>query len=165
MFEINDYIMYGTTGVCKVLDIKKESIGGNVQKEYYVLSPIYSNNTIIKIPVDNEKIAMRNIISKENVTSLIENMPNKELLWIKDDRQRGELFKSMLKTGECEELITLIKSIYQYKKNKKEMGIKISKNDEEIMQIAEKLLNEEFATILNINPEEVTSYILNNIQE
>lgn len=165
MFEINDYIMYGTTGVCKVLDIKKESIGGNVQKEYYVLTPVYSNNTIIKIPVDNEKIAMRNIISKEDVTNLIENMPNKELLWIRDDRQRGEQFKSMLKTGECEELITLIKSIYKYKKDKKETGIKVLKNDEEIMQIAEKLLNEEFATILNINPEDVTSYILKNIQE
>lgn len=162
MFEINDYIMYGTTGVCKVLDIKNESIGGRVQKEYYVLSPIYSNNTIIKIPVDNEKIAMRNIISKEDVINLIKNMPKKELLWIKDDRQRGEQFKFMLKTGQCEELITLIKSIYQYKK---EAGIKVSKNDEEIMQIAEKLLNEEFATILNINPEDVTSYILNNIQE
>lgn len=165
MFKVNDYIMYGTTGVCQVVDIIKESIGGSKPREYYVLSPIYSKNTIIKTPIDNEKIAMRKIISKEDVSILIEKMPNKETLWITDDRQRGDQFKSMLKTGECEELITLIKSIYEYKKNKKEMGKKVSKNDEEIMQTAEKLLNEEFATILNISLDEVTPYILNNIPE
>ena len=40
MFKINDYIMYGTTGVCKVSDITKEAIGDLKLKEYYVLTPI-----------------------------------------------------------------------------------------------------------------------------
>ena len=43
MFKVNDYIMYGMTGVCQVVDITKESFIDNLQKEYYVLKYIYSN--------------------------------------------------------------------------------------------------------------------------
>ena len=46
MFKVNDYIMYGMTGVCQVVDITKESFIDNLQKEYYVLKYIYSNDTI-----------------------------------------------------------------------------------------------------------------------
>ena len=50
MFKVNDYIMYGMTGVCQVVDITKESFIDNLQKEYYVLKYIYSNDNIIKKP-------------------------------------------------------------------------------------------------------------------
>ena len=127
MFKINDYIMYGTTGVCQVSDITKEAIGDFKLKEYYVLTPIYTNNTIIKVPIDNNKIPMRKIMSKEDISNIIKVISNKDSLWNK-------------------------------------IGTKVSKNDIEIMQMAEKLINEEFATILNISVDEVPSYILNNIQ-
>jgi len=65
--------MYGMTGVCKVVDITNEKFINSDQREYYVLSPIYSDNTIIKIPVDNNKILMRKVISKGDATSLINN--------------------------------------------------------------------------------------------
>lgn len=164
MFKINDYIMYGTTGVCQVSDITKEAIGGFKLKEYYVLTPIYTNNTIIKVPIDNNKIPMRKIMSKEDISNIIKVISNKDSLWVMDERKRGEAFKSILKSGECEELMTLVKSIYECKNNKNKIGTKVSKNDIEIMQMAEKLINEEFATILNISVDEVPSYILNNIQ-
>ena len=59
MFKVNDYVMYGMTGACKVIDIKKEKFMNNEQKECYVLSPIYSKNMTIKIPVDNKKVIIR----------------------------------------------------------------------------------------------------------
>ena len=71
MFKINDYIMYGTTGVCQVSDITKEAIGGFKLKEYYVLTHIYTNNTIIKVPIDNNKIPMRKIMSKSDISNII----------------------------------------------------------------------------------------------
>lgn len=165
MFKVNDYIMYGMTGVCKVIDIKEEKFINDTKKECYVLDPIYSKNTIIKIPVDNKKVVMRKIHSKEEAISLINSMPEKETLWIDDERERTDKFKLMLKTGECEDLITLIKSIYSNKKNKGALGKKINKSDDEIMKAAENLLNEEFAIILGISPDKVTSYILNHISK
>ena len=165
MFEVNDYITYGMTGVCQVIDITKERFIDNLQKEYYVLKYLYSNDTIIKIPTDNEKVPMRKLLSKGELTTLIDKMPNSETIWIDDDKKRNEEFKSILKTGELENLVKLIRSIYLDKEYKKSIGKKTYKIDDDIMDIAERLLNEEFATILNISPNEVTSYILNHIQK
>lgn len=165
MFKVNDYIMYGMTGVCQIVDITKESFIDNLQKEYYVLKYIYDNDTIIKIPTDNEKVPMRKILSKGEVTTLINSMPNSENIWIDDDRKRNEAFKSILKTGDIENLVKLIRSIYLDKEHKKSIGKKSYKVDDEIMKTAERLLNEEFATILNISPNEVATYISNHVPQ
>ena len=164
MFEVNDYIMYGMTGVCQVVDITKERIIDDLQKEYYVLKHIYANDTIIKIPIDNEKIPMRKILSKGEVTTLIDNITNSETIWIDDDRQRNKAFKSILKTGDVDNLVKLVRSIYLNKEYKKSIGKKTYKVDQEIMDVAERLLNEELATVLKINPSEVASYISNHIR-
>lgn len=165
MFKVNDYIMYGLTGVCQVVDITKESFIDNLQKEYYVLKYIYDNNTIIKIPTDNEKISMRKLLSKEDMSTLINSIPNSETIWIDNDRKRNEEFKSILKTGDIENLVKLIRSIYLDKEYKQSIGKKLYKVDDEIMQTAERLLNEEFATILNISPDEVSTYISTHVPQ
>ncbi|SCK02348.1 CarD-like/TRCF domain [uncultured Clostridium sp.] len=165
MFKVNDYIIYGTTGVCKIIEIKKEKFLGREEKEYYVLEPVYSKNTVIKIPVDNTTIKMREVLSKDYIEELINIIPNTETEWIDDDKLRSEHFKTVLKSGNCEELITLIRTIYLSKKDKKSIGKKLYKVDDEIMQAAEKLLNEEFAFVLDIDPKEVPQYIANHIKE
>lgn len=159
MFKVNDYIMYGMTGVCKILDISNEKFINNEHRKYYVLSPIYYDKTIIKVPVDNNKIQMRKIISKENVALLINDIPDMEALWIDDEKKRNQQFKTMLKSGQCEDLIKLIKSINFNKEYTKSLGKKTYQSDNDIMKEAERLLNEEFAIILNISPSEVNSYI------
>lgn len=152
MFKVDDYIMYGRTGVCKVVDITNEKFINGEERKYYVLSPIHNNNnTIIKIPLDNTKVPMRKIISKEDVTSLINDMSNMEELWIEDEKKRSNEFKTMLKSGKCEDLIKLISN--------KRHSKKLNKADKEIIKEAERLVNEEFAIILNILPKEVNSYI------
>ena len=152
MFKVDDYIMYGRTGVCKVVDITNEKFINGEERKYYVLSPIHNNNnTIIKIPLDNTKVPIRKIISKEDVTSLINDMSNMEALWIEDEKKRSNEFKTMLKSGKCEDLIKLISN--------KRHSKKLNKADKEIIKEAERLVNEEFAIILNISPKEVNSYI------
>lgn len=159
MFKVDDYIMYGMTGVCKVIDITNEKVVNGDKREYYVLSPIHHDNTIIKIPLDNNKIPMRKIISKGDITSLISDMHNMDTLWIDDEKKRNNQFKIMLKSGKCEELIKLISN----KRYAKSTSKKLNKADKEIIKEAERLLNEEFAIILNISPNEVNSYISREI--
>ena len=44
MFKVDDYIMYGRTGVCKVIDITNERFINGEERKYYVLSGIHNNN-------------------------------------------------------------------------------------------------------------------------
>ena len=164
MFKIGDYIMYSLTGVCKVTDIIKEKYFDSDEKYYYVLEPVYATTkTVIKIPVDNKKVFMRPIISKEDIDDLIDEIPLEEEIWIDDERERNHQFKLMVHSGDCKQWSTLIKSIFLKKEQKKKEGKKITQEDERLMKSAEKLLNEEIATILHILPDEVPKYIQSNI--
>ena len=62
MFKINDYIVYGDNGICKVVDIGIPSISCNKNRVYYTLEPIYESGKIYT-PVDNNHIIMRKLIN------------------------------------------------------------------------------------------------------
>ncbi|MBP1761909.1 MAG: CarD-like transcriptional regulator [Firmicutes bacterium] len=163
MFKVNDYVVYGSTGVCRITDIARDEYSGNSETKYYILHPVYNDNMTIKIPVNNPRISMRAILSKEEVSSLIATMPDKETIWIEDSRERSELFKSILRKGTCEDWIKLIKTLYLEKESRSATGKTLTNTDEEIMRSAEKHLNEEFAIVLNISPDEVLPYILEHL--
>ena len=152
MFKINDYIVYGPMSVCKIIDIIEEENPYIGLKSYYVIQPVYSDkSTIIKIPVDSKKVFMRHLISQREVLSIIESIPNLKVLDINNDKQRSQQFKS------------IIKSININEQEKLSSGKKLSKTDEDFKKTAKKLINEEFATVLNIPVEEVSSFILNHL--
>lgn len=163
MFQIDDYVNYNVMGVYKVVDIRTEQDISGTEKQYYILKPVYGNNLTIKTPVDNHKSLMRRVLTREEVMSIIETMPDQETIWIDNDRQRRESFKATLKTGDCKNWIKLIKTIYQKDQEKKAIGKKITKADEEIMKIAEKNLYEEFAVALNITPDEAVDYVMAHV--
>lgn len=164
MFKINDYVVYNLMGVYKIVDIRKERDINDNEIEYYVLQPTYDNtNMTIKIPVSNSNILMREVMTKEDVLSLIAEMPEKETVWIDDNRERSERFKAALRTGDSDKWVKLIKTLYLEKQEKSSNGKKLMKADEKIMKTAEKNLYEEFALALNISPDEVLSYILEHV--
>ncbi|HPF20004.1 MAG TPA: CarD family transcriptional regulator [Syntrophomonas sp.] len=163
MFKVSDYVVYSTTGVCRITAIGKDEYAGNNDTEYYVLHPVYDTNMTIKIPVNNPKIAMRPILTQEEVLSLIAAMPTQETIWIEDNRERNELYKTILKRGTCQEWIKLIKTLHVEKEARLANGKTLTSTDEEIMRAAEKQLHEEFAIALNISPDKVLPYILEHI--
>ncbi|EQK41245.1 carD-like/TRCF domain protein [[Clostridium] bifermentans ATCC 638] len=165
MFKIDDCVMYGMTGACKVIDITNEKFINGEDRRYYVLSPVYAENIIIKAPVDNKNIPMRKTISKSSATSLLNDMANMDVSWIDDDKTRNKEFNAMLKSGKCEELIKLIRNIYCNNEKVKSIGKKPHQVDDNVMKEAERLLNEELAIALNISPDEVIPYITNHIPQ
>lgn len=167
MFKVNDYVVYGLTGVCQIADIRKDNYNNSNEIEYYVLNPVYSNNmTTIMVPVNNPNIMMRAISTKDDVLSLIAKMPDIETTtWIDNDMQRTNNYKVALRTGRTEEWVKIIKTLYLEKNARSVIGKKFSKTDEEMLNTAEKYLNEEFALALNISPNEVIPYILEHISQ
>jgi CarD family transcriptional regulator len=92
-------------------------------------------------------------------------MPEKETIWIDDSRERSEYFKAALKTRKSEEWVKLIRTLYLEKEARSAVGKTLMKIDEDIMNTAEKQLNEEFAIALNISPDEVIPYIIEHISQ
>lgn len=163
MFKVNDYIMYGRTGVCQVTEIRNGESMGNTGTDYYVLNPVFEKNSVIMTPVDNEKVLMREVVSKQEILSMINLISNEDTVWIDDDKIRNEKFKSSIKAGICEDWIRLIKTIHLQIEEKKSIGKKISQMDEGILKEVKKLLYEEFSLVLKILPEEVENLIYKQI--
>ena len=52
MYAVNDKVMYGQSGVCRITDICTKKFG-KTAVEYYVLHPMYGEDTTIYCPVQN----------------------------------------------------------------------------------------------------------------
>ncbi len=165
MFAMNDCVFYDTTGVCRIVDIRTERLGGSEAQEYYVLKPIYNQNSITYVCTSDADLLakMRPILTKEEVHALIQAMPTEEEIWIRDDRDRDREYGARLRTGDSHELMKIIKTLYLEKERKKGTGKRLTTMDTRIMATAEKLLHEEFALVLDIDPKDVVPFISSHL--
>ncbi len=164
MFNVNDKILYGTHGICKIVDITEQKFNGSTNK-YYILQPLHNASSTIYVPLDNEKLLarMRRILSEEEIYELIKAMPDKETSWIENKNERNERFRSILSSGDRSEIIKLIKVIYQHKEELKAIGKKLHASDEQFFREAEKVIYDEFALVLNIRYDQVLPFIVDQI--
>lgn len=164
MYKINDTILYGTQGACKIVAVEEKKI---CQKtcSYYVLQPLDGSKCTIYAPVGNEEIEkkMRRLLSAEEIYNIIDSMPDAECTWIEDEKQRKERYKQIISGGDRAELVRLIKEIYIHKQELKDKRKKLHVSDEKFFKEAEKMLYNEFAAVLNIQPNEVISFITDKI--
>ncbi|MBP3388474.1 MAG: CarD family transcriptional regulator [Clostridia bacterium] len=166
MFAVHDRVNYGAVGVCTITDIRKERMGGQ-WGEYYVLSPVFQNNAVIYVPMDNEKLTekMRPVLSEEEIRRLITEMPSIPEEWIADEAERTATFRSALRSGDRRQLVALIKSVYRRRKELTGAGRHLRASDATLMKEAETLLYGEMALVLNIRPEEVLPMLCAQLEE
>jgi len=165
MFKINDTVTYSTTGVCKIIDIRKQKIGKK-EMSYYILQPSFQKTATVYVPVDNEKLVakMQPVLTSEEIYALIREMPEIDHEWIDDDNFRAETFRKIINSGTKSDLIRLIKTIYFRQKALFAMGKKLRRSDELFMNEAENLLYNEFALVLDITPDQVLPLIIKELE-
>ncbi len=166
MFQKDEYVIYGNNGVCMVKDIGPLDMPG-IPKEriYYTLVPYYTKDSQIFTPVDSDKVPMRPLLSREQIMQLIEEIPDIELLWVKDEKQRETQYKEALHKCSCHELIRIIKTIYQRGQSRLAEGKKMTASDEKYFHLAEDRLYGEFAITLGIELEQVKNFISARIEQ
>lgn len=161
MFEIGDYIVYGVKGVCQVEDISNLDMPG-VDKDrlYYCLLPLgKEDRSRIYAPTDNHKVAMRKVITKEEADELISELPEIELLWVPDDKQREARYKEAVCSCDNRMWVSVAKTIYLRRKERTAQGKKATALDERYMRAAENELHSELSVALGIPRENLVSYI------
>ena len=164
MYAVNDTVMYGQSGICKITEICDRKFGRETLK-YYVLRPVYGDNTVIYCPVDSDKVRIRKLLSAEEVVALIREMPAQQGDWIENDNLRKEAQTEILRRGDHKELIALIKTLYRKRTETENSGRRFHCADAEAMAQAEKMLYQEFAQVLDIAPDEVVPFIIGKIEK
>lgn len=165
MFAIGEYIVYGNTGVCKVTETTKISVPGTKDDRlYYTLEPVYDKGCRLFTPVDNQKVKMRPILTKQEADDLISRIKEIDILWVKDEKSREETYKEAIRTCNCEEWIRIIKTLYQRKKARLEAGKKVTSSDAKYLHLAEESLYGEFSIIFGVPKDEVEDFIYKRVE-
>lgn len=164
MYSINDTVLYGANGVCRISDICKREFSGIV-KDYYILTPLNNESMTIFVPVNNKLLTdkIKRVLSKEEICALIASVSSKPTNWIIDDNERKEHYRTVLSSGNREEILNMIRELYIHKQEQLKNGKKMHLSDEQFMKEAERLLYSEFSLVLNIRADEVPNFISSRI--
>lgn len=165
MFEKGEYIVYGSTGICMVEDITTMDFPGvSESRLYYVISPYQQGGNKIFSPVDNPKMKLRRILTREEVIALIDEIPTIEQIGIKEEKLREQEYKECIRSCECKNWIRIMKTLYKRKQERVSQGKKVTATDERYFKMAEDYLYTEFSLSLDIPKQEIGGYIAERIQ-
>lgn len=163
MFSIGEYVVYGSTGVCKIQSIEAKDVCG-CEKDYYVLKPEYTIGSTVYAPVQNTPVAMRQLLSAEEAMALIDSIPEMDELSLAKDRQElSQMYHSVLKSTDCTRLAQLVLTLYR--KHRKATASKrgYSAAEKDIFNTAERVLLGELSVSLAVPIETVNTYIQQRI--
>ena len=166
MFSVNEKIHYGGSGVCVIQEIATMRFG-RTREKYYVLKPVYQNASVIYVPVENQQLVskMRPVLSREEVDRLIEGMAEIPTAWEEDPQARKASFDALLRSNECRSLIVIIKTLHAQKERRQADGKTLHVADETYLREAQRLLYDEFAGALDLQPAQIPDYIQKRLEQ
>ncbi|MBE6887413.1 MAG: hypothetical protein E7484_03215 [Ruminococcaceae bacterium] len=164
-FAVNDYVIYGKSGLCKVSEIKTVHMA-NTKNKYYVLNAVNGNQVTIYVPCNNTTLVskMRLPMTKEEIDLLLSNTKGQEIKWIDNNNERNEYFHSIAESENYKDWLLLIGCIYMKKREKLAAGKHLSSHDENTLKLLEKLIEDEFCYSLQLDKNQVSNYIKEKLE-
>lgn len=166
MFKVGDFIMYGAKGACRIKDITELDWDvAEKGRKYYVIEPVFKGD-LFYVPVGNDKVYIRPVMSKEEVLSLIDSMPEvkTEKQKVRSLQQLARLYQTAIDSHEAADLVKLTKSIHMKEKTAQGQNKKLGQLDISYLEHAENLLFGEIAVVLDIPRESVVSFITEHLE-
>ncbi len=107
---------------------------------------------------------MRPVISRQEARKLVKEIPSIELLVITDEKKREERYKETMRTCDCREFVSIIKTIYTRKQERLAEGKKVTASDEKYFNMAEDKLYGELAIALGMEKCKVKEFIKEKVE-
>lgn len=160
MFNIGDTVVYGAQGICRIVSFDIKTIG-KTDIKYYVLRPIFNENTAVFVPVENATLTakMQNVLTESQAKALVCKINDIDVIKTSGENQKREQYKAILSSNDREQLIALIKTIRFERDNRRQSGKKLNINDEQTLRKAELLLYNELAFVYGVEPDSVKNII------
>lgn len=165
MFQVNDLVVFGTHGICRVEAVGSLNMSSvDDDRLYYTLKPLYeAQQCVVYTPVDNLKAPMREVSTREEAIELINLIPDTPTTWVPDDRQREGSYKDIMMKNECSGWLQIIKTLYVRKQKGLAEGKKNSAKDDFYFKMAEDLLYGELAVALELEPAAVKDMVVTRV--
>lgn len=164
MFSVGDEIVYGSMGVCTVMEIGLPDIPG-ATRECYVLHPRYVANSKVYAPIEDNPVRMRAMLTADEAQELIDSLPAIQSFPRGSDKQ--ELYntcKNAIRSTDSFLLAKLLKTLHENKVRLVGMKKIVPSTEKEYFDTAEKMLHGEIAAALGMPLSKVKEYISSRLE-
>ena len=156
MFRAGDTVLHPGEGVCRVEDIRTEEFQKGQPRDYYLLRPLADGGMTVYLPVDQQRVCLRAVMTAEEARTLKEDAVARDSVWSDNDRERQERFAAILRAAQPIELMRMVLDIREEQAVRRQSGKKLRYTDEHALQDALRLLRQEIATVRKLDIGEVT---------
>lgn len=162
MFQLGDQVIYGIHGMCRIIELETRKIDRKLI-EYYVLEPVEQPGARFFVPMQNQAAVskLQRVLTRQELDVLLQTASNSADVWVEDENQRKMRYRELINSGDRISLIGMIRALLRHKQAQEAVGKKFHLCDENFLRDAQKLLSTEFASVLNIAPDQVGEYIKN----
>ena len=166
MFGKGEIVFYENKGVCEVMDVITMNLQGIPKdKLFYVLHPYFTKDDKIFTPIDNDKIIMRKLITKEEVDQLVGEISEIEELKIDNEKMREETYKECIRSCECKQWVRIIKTLKKRRNRRIQEGKKTTASDDRYLKLAENNLYSEISVRLGVSRLDVAGFLEGRFEE
>jgi len=163
MFQIGEYVVKVNNGVCRIEDIVEMRLMGSDLKRYYLLVPQDNKGSKVYVPVEGKNDNVRYVMTQEEAKEFIDRIPDIAVAWIESDKIREQEYKTAIRSGSPESLISIIKNIYIRNVQRQEQGKKVTTVDDRYNKMAENMLYSELSFALDQDRHDVIEEVSRRI--
>lgn len=155
VYSCNQTVIYGSHGVCTVVDIE-EKLVDHKPVEYYALEPLTQPGTRYYIPVHNALAVskMRLPLSKDALNVMLSKTDPDHSIWISSENARKNSYKDMLSNCDPENMLMVVRLLREHRDLQLAAGKKFHISDANFLKTAETLLTAEIAFVFGIDKSE-----------
>lgn len=151
MFAVNDYVFYGSGGICKVADVCMAPLEGMPKdRQYYVLHSIHDQNSVMYVPVDNINVFLRALMTKEEAEELIERIPFVPTIMESNSKLLREKYSAAMNSHLPIEWVRVIKTVYLRMNEARSSNRRLSDTERNVYESAKRFLYTELSLALGI---------------
>lgn len=159
-YKVNQLVMHFREGLSLISEIKEMD-----GVEYFIVTPQHEGGEKIYVPVARASAVIRNIIDKKDVDDLVKFMKEVKPEFFSNTKQRRDVFKRRLGSGDIHDLAYLTMLLYFYQHPEEvETPVKFGPADVDMLKYASRTLYDELSIALKIDRSEVEAYIVKKIK-
>ena len=167
MFEVGEYVMYGTYGVYSVTGIRNSQIDKNDPRSFYELKPLRNGEgSKAFVPVGSDNVYLRRVMSREAAERFVgEQLGGAEVIEIPNERERKNIYRVAIGDHTPLSCARIIRTVAQRRRQLSGTSRRLPDTDAEFEREAKNNLFGELSVALGIPFEEVEEYILERCGE
>lgn len=155
-FKIGDLVIHCREGLAKISSISE--VDG---RQFYIVISQRQGNETIYVPVDRADLIVRPLMNAKEVDAILEYMRGIDLEFNRNTKQRRDLYKKKLSSGDVYELSYLFRQYQLCKKYPEE--VKLGQVDIDMLSYATDNLLDEFALSYNVPRDKIEEFIYSRL--